>query len=182
MRYGSFVLVMTILGGAGGPQPTDPVCRTFFERVADYVALHRRLEGPLPQEVVTDDLEALLAPRPALAAAMRAARANARQGEIFPPAVAGYFRILVADALRHGGVDNMLAIVEDDNAVHVPVVVNGDYPAGRALSTMPACLLAELPELPAELQYRFVGRDLILWDVGAGLIVDIVPNAIPGIT
>ena len=76
----------------------------------------------------------------------------------------------------------MLAIVEDENVVHIPATVNGDYPAGRSISPMPPGLLASLPPLPPELQYRFVGRDLILWDMHAGLIVDFVANAIPEMT
>jgi hypothetical protein len=38
--------------------------------------------------------------------------------------------------------------------------------------------MAALPPLPPELQYRFVGRDLILWDIHSGLIVDFLPDAI----
>jgi hypothetical protein len=182
MRYGSFILFMSLVVGVGGQQPTDPLRQAFLQRVDDYVALHRRLEAPLPPQVVTGDLEALFAPRKALSAAIRTARADARQGDIFSPALAGYFRTLVVDTLRKGGIKDMLAIVEDENLVHVPATVNGDYPAGRSISLMPSCLLAALPPLPSELQYRFVGRDLILWDTHAGLIVDFVPDAIPKTT
>jgi hypothetical protein len=182
MRYGPFLVLVSLMTGVSAPQATDPVRHTFVQRVDEYVALHRRLEGPLPREVVTSDLEALFAPRIALAAAIRTERAYARQGDIFTPAMASYFRLVVADALRQGGIEDMLAIVEDDNSVHIPARVNGDYPAGRSVSLMPPCLLAELPQLPPELQYRFVGRDLILWDVHAGLIVDYVPRAIPETT
>ena len=43
----------------------------------------------------------------------------------------------------------------------------------------PPALLLKLPELPQELAYRFVGRDLTLMDINARLIVDLIPNAIP---
>jgi hypothetical protein len=36
-----------------------------------------------------------------------------------------------------------------------------------------------LPELPPGLAYRFVGRDLVLKDIKAELVVDLIPNAIP---
>ena len=160
----------------------DPLRQTFLDRVDQYVALHRRLEGPLPPQVMTNDPEALFAPRRALGAAIRAARPAAKQGEIFSPAVARYVREIVADALAKGQVANMLAIVEDENRVHTPPRVNGDYPAGRSVPMMPPCLLAALPPLPAELRYAFVGRDLILWDMHAGLIVDFVPGALPAAT
>jgi hypothetical protein len=184
MRYGLSILALFLCLGTtvGGQQATDPMRHTFLQRVDDYVALHRRLEGPLPPEVVTDDVNALFAPRHALAAAIRAERTAARQGDIFSPATAQYFRMLVADAVEEDGIENLLAIVEDENDVHIPARVNGDYPAGRSIPVMLPCLLALLPPLPPELEYRFVGRDLILWDVHAGLIVDFVPRAIPETT
>jgi hypothetical protein len=181
MRYGAVILLVGMAGGISGQPASDPR-QTFLQRVDEYAVLHRRLEGPLPQPIVTADPEAIFAPRRALAAAIRTARAQARQGDIFSPPVAGYFRTVVADALRAGGVKDMLAIVEDENAVHTPARVNAAYPAGRSIPLMPTCLLLALPPLPPELQYAFVGRDLILRDLHAGLIVDIVPRAIPKTT
>ena len=155
--------------------PTD----TFQQRVNEYVALHRRLEAPLPPEIVTFDIVYLLRARLALATAIRTARQDARQGDIFSPAIARHFRKLVADEFSENPHIDMLALVEDENTVHLPARVNGDYPAGRSISMMPPCLLRALPPLPPELRYEFVGRDLILWDVHAGLIVDFVSEAIP---
>ena len=185
----SSVLVLLILalpaGVAMAQPPTDPMRHAFLQRVDDYVGLHRRLEGPLPREVITDDPDELLKPRRALAAAIRVARADARQGDIFSPAMAQYFRLVIAEALREGGIDDMRAIAMaeiHDTGTMVVARVNADYPAGGPLSSMPNCLLAALPPLPRELQYRFVGSDLILWDVHAGLIVDFVPRALPETT
>lgn len=182
MRYGPIILCVGLVSGVSGPQASNPMRQRFLQRVDEYTSLHRQLEGPLPAEVVTADPEALFVPRKAMAAAIRTARADARQGDIFSPPVAKYFRTLVADALRAGGIRDMGAIVEDENFVHIPARVNADYPAGRSIAMMPTCLLAALPPLPPELQYGFVGRDLILWDVHAGLIVDFVPQAIPETT
>jgi hypothetical protein len=39
-------------------------------------------------------------------------------------------------------------------------------------------LLEALPHLPHELQYRMIGRDLVLVDTHADLVVDIMRNAI----
>jgi hypothetical protein len=150
----------------------------FLQRVDAYVALHRRLEVGLPPQVATADLEELFAPRQALARAIRRERANAQQGEIFTPVVAGYLRTLIGDALRRGGITDFLATIEEENDVKVVPSVNGDYPAGASISFMPPCLLEALPPLPRELEYRFLGRDLILWDLHAGLIVDFVPRAL----
>jgi hypothetical protein len=35
-----------------------------------------------------------------------------------------------------------------------------------------------LPKLPPELEYRIIGKNLIIRDVDANIIVDFVPNAI----
>ena len=60
-----------------------------------------------------------------------------------------------------------------------PPVVNGRWPIGAPLPTMMPDLLAELPRLPAGLEYRFVGGDLVLLDIDACLIVDVIPDVIP---
>jgi len=44
------------------------------------------------------------------------------------------------------------------------------------MSTMPPDVLAALPKLPENLEYRFVGNRLILLDVEAHLVVDFVEN------
>ena len=53
------------------------------------------------------------------------------------------------------------------------------FPETLPLTTTPPILLSKLPLLPPELVYRFVGRDLTLKDTKAGLVVDLIPNAIP---
>jgi hypothetical protein len=47
------------------------------------------------------------------------------------------------------------------------------------VSSMPPEILKALPKLDETLEFRFVGRHLILMDVPAHLIVDIVDNAMP---
>ena len=53
-----------------------------------------------------------------------------------------------------------------------PNGINGTYPGKRPLSTVPANILARLPRLPDDVQYRFLGRHLILHDTRANLILD----------
>jgi hypothetical protein len=40
------------------------------------------------------------------------------------------------------------------------------------VSTVPANVLSVLPELPPDIQYRFLGRHLVLHDTRANVIVD----------
>jgi hypothetical protein len=42
--------------------------------------------------------------------------------------------------------------------------VNAIYPEKAALATVPPLILVNLPRLPDGLEYRFMGRDLILRD------------------
>jgi hypothetical protein len=43
---------------------------------------------------------------------------------------------------------------------------------------VPPNLLAALPELPDDVNYRFLGRDLVLHDTRANIILDEIPDAI----
>ena len=45
---------------------------------------------------------------------------------------------------------------------------------------MPPDLLEVLPALPVELEYRFVGEALILLDTVAHIVVDYIPDVLPG--
>ena len=44
---------------------------------------------------------------------------------------------------------------------------------------MPPSLLLRLPKLPKELEYRFVGRTLVLVDRGGNVILDYIKEAVP---
>ena len=61
------------------------------------------------------------------------------------------------------------------------VDINTIYPTTLPLATFPPALLRKLPDLPPELEYRIVGRSLILRDVKANLIVDILRDVVPTI-
>jgi hypothetical protein len=165
---------------AQSPGERQEMRQVFQKRIDDYVRLHRELEQLVPPEVVTSDLTALFGPRTGLARELRKARASARQGDIFTPDVSVFFRVVIAETTGWNGLLNPLA--EDEETVCRPAVVNGDYPAGRSMPFIPTGLLAAMPSLPEELRYSFVGRDLILWDLHAGLIVDVVDRALPEFT
>ncbi len=69
----------------------------------------------------------------------------------------------------------------DEQSAHlgVKVAVNATYPKSAPLSTVPPTLLFKLPKLPQELEYRFVGRNLVLLDTEANLIADYLPEVVP---
>ena len=60
-----------------------------------------------------------------------------------------------------------------------PPAVNTAYPEKAPLATVPPLILVNLPRLPDGLEYRFMGRDLVLRDQPSNLIIDFVPGAVP---
>ena len=58
--------------------------------------------------------------------------------------------------------------------------MNGIYPPKVPLQSTTPSLLANLPPLPKEIEYRIVNDDLVLHDITANIIVDFLPHAIPG--
>jgi hypothetical protein len=42
---------------------------------------------------------------------------------------------------------------------------------------MPPNVLAALPALPEDIEYRFAGRQLFLFDTRAGIVIDRMPSA-----
>lgn len=55
--------------------------------------------------------------------------------------------------------------------------VNEPFPWGRG-AVMSPTLLRALPPLPRELEYRFAGRNLVLIDFHADMVVDILNDAL----
>ena len=47
------VILSVAIAGLGGQQSPDAIRQAFLQRVDEYATLHRRLEAPLPREVVT---------------------------------------------------------------------------------------------------------------------------------
>jgi hypothetical protein len=152
----------------------------FQDRVQGYVTLHRRLEGPLPPLALSSDPREIFAAIDALKQELRAARFKAKQGDIFTRDIARLFRNTIHETLCDSDLVELLAVfAEENDKPTAPPRVNASYPVGSALPMMSPRLLLALPLLPEELQYRFMHRSLILWDVHAELIVDFIPDAIP---
>ena len=157
---------------------SDALC-VFEERIGEYAALHRTLAAPRPLQPRLS-AHSLSLRRAYLADAIRKARPVARQGEIFTPEVARLFRGLIAQALTGRDPEAMLLdLFEDQSAPPVfHLGVYDSYP-DWATHEMPMILLQWLPRLPADIEYRLVDHDLVLWDAHADLILDVLPDAIP---
>jgi hypothetical protein len=146
----------------------------FSARVWEYFELRSELEKGLPSLRVTDDPAEIRRAVRALAKRIRVARAGAKQGDMFTPTISVEFRnalILEMDT-------NTWAAIMDDNPGEFSNKINGTYPEEKPLSTVPPNVLAVLPRLPDDIQYRFLGRHLILLDTRASVILDRIPLAI----
>jgi len=146
----------------------------FGSLVSSYDKLRGRLEKGLPALTVTTNPAAIGAAQLGLANRIRAARAGATEGEIFTAAVRVTFKKLLILEVDEG----TLAAIMEDNPGEFAHPINGTYPNGQPFATMPVNILAALPQLPADLEYRFIGHHLILVDTRANVILDRMPCAI----
>jgi hypothetical protein len=152
----------------------------FAERVAAYAELHQRVDAVFPPWKASDDVDSIFRRRAYLAAAIKAERPHARQGDVFEPGAAAAVRGLVAGALSGVDVEFLLQGLYEEcemPASYRPQV-NAGYPKW-ATQEMPFVLLTALPGLPAGIQYRLIDHDLLLWDVDADVIIDVLPDALP---
>lgn len=153
----------------------------FNAAVEEYVALHRRVERRLPPERMFEDAEEMFAARAALRSAILAARRDATPGNVFSPGVARVIVGLLDQTIAASGYDpaDVLAAINEERLPGVPdPEVNGEFPWAIG-SVMWPIFLRVLPALPGELEYRFSNRDLVLIDIHANLVVDILENALP---
>ena len=161
------------------PNPVaDPRFREFFERVRVYVKVHDTADARVPSLKETSDPRQLSEREKALADEIRVQRAGAHQGDVFSAAAAKEIAAIVAADFTMRSLSDRKAILLEV-PIKVPPAINTDYPTTLPLATVPAGLLMKLPTLPEELEYRFLGRHLILRDISANLIVDFIPDAVP---
>jgi len=105
------------------------------------------------------------------------ARAQAKQGDVFIPSIQTYIRGVVRRVIDGPDGPAIKASLMDENPMQVELAVNGRYPDTIPMSTMPADMLAALPPLGKDLEYRFVGNRLVLLDLQSHLIIDYVTDA-----
>ncbi len=182
-----FLFVLAATGFAGQapvPQPSAEEARVFkifTARVQQYVKLQKDVEASLPVLKPTNESARIAEHERALARKIAQARSGARQGDIFTEEVTRQFRRIIRGEFQGPEAQNARRTIRQDAPSKVidRLHVNDVYPENIPLTTTPPTLLSKLPQLPQELAYRIVGRDLTLKDTKAGLIVDLIPNAIP---
>jgi hypothetical protein len=151
----------------------------FSKRVADYVKLRKGLEDSVPALKPTDQSEKIVEHEKELAQKIIDARRDAKRGDIFSDEIAEEFRKVMRQEFKGKQGRKLRRTIRQGEPVEIRVRVNEIYPETTPLTTIPPTLLLKLPELPREVQYGIVGRDLVLEDVRTRVILDFIHEAIP---
>ena len=153
----------------------------FHDRVERYQAVHRAVEESVWHADEFDDLEEIFDAMEAMRSGIRAARSDARRGDIFTDPIAGLIRRRLMDTLvacRYR-IEDVLAFINEERLPGAAKPqINEPFPWELGSAMWPT-LLAGLPPLPEDLQYRFADRDLVLVDIHADIVVDILRRALP---
>lgn len=153
--------------------------KDFNQRVDAYVELKKKMHTDLAKtkpgdRATTGKAEAT---EDTLAARLQIARKDAKPGDVFGDA-GPYLKQIIERDTKTRGIRDAYAAMEEVPAKSPPAV-NAIYPEKAALATVPPLILMNFPRLPDGLEYRFMGRDLILRDRDANIIVDFVAGAVP---
>lgn len=180
------VCVLPVGPGAGAstaspvsPQTDAQVLAGFEKRVAEYCALHKKVEDNIPGLPVQATAQQVDKALHDLRSGIVAARARAQVGDVFTQETRRYLRRQLARAFSGPDREQLRKSILDNDPMVLPIQINGPYPDSVPLSTMPPKVLEALPRLPEPLEFRFVRERLILFDADARLIVDWVDAALP---
>ena len=163
------------------PNQRGVATKAFLDRIQEYLAFHNNVEKMVPSLKETADPEEIARREQVLGQALIKQRPDAKEGDFFIKEYRPYLiQIIKNDFAERSAADRRALLVELPKDVKIgPNMV---YPTTLPLATFPPKLLKALPELPKELQYRIVGRHLILLDVRGNVIVDVLRDvfSIPG--
>jgi hypothetical protein len=181
----SHVVVVGALAGAYAAEapparPSEAQAVAAFEtRVNEYVALHERLEATLPHVPRRATPEQVDKNQRELGDLIKSARRAAKPGEFFTPGMQALVKRVLGEVLAGPDGKTVKASIMDENPGLPKLVLNERYPSSIPLSTMPPQVLAPLPKLHGELEYRFIGSRLILLDTEADIILDFTDDVLP---
>jgi hypothetical protein len=183
-----FTVFLTVAAGEGatrkaGLRIQTPQIPEFQSPIQKYMEVRRSVEARVPPVKDRASPADLTAHKQALGDLIRDARRGAKQGDIFAASVQPFFLRVVRSEVRgpSGSASREAIMKENPNQsgkTKLGVAVNAKYPDTAPATTMPPTLLLRLPALPDHLEYRFVGKDLVLCDADADLILDFIPNAL----
>jgi len=160
--------------------PTDKVAvKRFEQRVKDYMKLRNTVKARLPKLSKDATPAQIESYRENFEAAVRNTRTGAKRGDIFNHDGSDYIRRMLKVNFTGKDRVELRNVVFEGETATVKVRVNYPYPEVAEFVEMPATVLLNLPQLPPEVKYRFVGRNLLLIDSDNNLILDYMTNALP---
>ena len=162
--------------------PANKAFDQFKDQLQKYLALRTRVEANVPKLTGTMTPKQVSDREVKLGDAIRDARKDIKQGDIFTPDVSKEFRRILAEDAAKRSPKAKEDIMEE--VPEQPPVINAQYPTDSpkgpaALASFPPGLLAKLPVLPDTIEYRYLGKSLILRDQKANIIIDYLPAVAP---
>jgi hypothetical protein len=152
---------------------------TMNDRLKEYVALHQKVEGELPELPDNATPQQIDRRQRQFERRLRAERAGAKPGDLFTPEARPVILRLLADVFDGPEGKQLKASIMDENPTQLRLAVNGRYPDSVPISTVPPEVLQTLPKLSEDMEYRFIGDALIVLDAHAHIIADFIDNALP---
>jgi hypothetical protein len=160
--------------------PDSALVADFNARLDKYVKTRRALlkDSPIGEDATPAQIKAR---EDRLAAQLGVIRAGAKQGDIYTPEVAALFKRLLNLTMQgpQRRETKQALSEEDGETAQVWLKVNARWPDSEPFTTVPPNMLANLPQLPPDVEYRITNkRHLVLRDVDADIIIDFIYNAI----
>jgi hypothetical protein len=180
----TFLFFLFAMGAAQTPAvvaaPAQPAFQDFATRVDNYMKVRKSVQSWLPHEKPTKKRKQIQERQAALARAIREARPSAKQGDIFTDEISRQFRAVINDVFQGPNARYVRKTIREGAPVKGwTLSVNAAYPEHLPLTTVPPTLLLRLPEVPNPLAYHIIGRDLVLQDSEARMVIDFIPAALP---
>jgi hypothetical protein len=177
MKAAAALLIAGVLVARAEPPAVNrdaAIVNEFEKRVDSYLKLRQDIEAQMGRLKTTPSEEKISHHEGDLRHKLREARADAREGDIFTPEISMEIRRLIGLAMQPTDAAHIKQSLRRSEPVQLHLKVNDKYPEPVPLQTTPPTLLGNLPELPPEIEYRITGRDLVLLDTKANLVVDVL--------
>ena len=171
------LLAGTVLGQSSTAASPEQITADLQGRAKQYLDFRKQVAGSTPKSNSTPSK--ITSAQNDLANKIRVARAGATQGEIFTPEITQYVRRQIASRLSGPDGKRIRASLRHAEPVNITLQINQSYPDNVPLQSTPPSLLMSLPQLPTGLEYRLVGKELVIRDVDANIVVDYMANALP---